>query len=714
MQYPPCRNPSCSSHGQSHPNCKCYNTLSEGGATEFCARDNAHESDCQYFADGGAAAPDWNSLSATPPSEAASTSEEPSWDSLSPTPPSTSDAPDWDSLKSPEEHFGSTEQMIKTGLEGAAEGILSKPASIWAETHLLGVDPKNIAAREEANPVTHGLAEAGGLTAGLITGTGEAGLIGKAAEAIPLIGKAGEAGMLAKLGTSFLKGAIQSGAIQGGDEIGDAMLGKGDPEAPVASALTHIGAAGLLGGAVGAGTGLFNLALGKATPLLNSVSQDEVNSFAAGIGSEVNPNLKINLASLGSDDAESFSPKAFKVGTLAHKVVKNYVARAAVDFLPYREIRDKFPEGYLGDVAAMYAADQITHKLGLPAIKYVNKNVVMPAIVKVISNGETDLGPTRQWVAAISKGAKKVSDGVDALFKSGTQQAVELQSSERDRAKLNDFISRGGLNDQLSTSQASGSQSSDVVPTSPMNPGFARGGDVSATAGSDSLASNFLNKSDALNTTDARTNSYNMSSSPDKNIIHQDQSGSIDAISKHWPEQGMMLGAAKTRVNNYLNSVRPLPNQPKLAFDSAPDTREQEKTYNRALDIALQPLSVLDKIKKGTLTPEHLVHLNQMYPEVVSHLQKKITDRITQAQLKGEKPTYQVRQGLSMLMGTPLSGEMTSTNIQAAQAVFMQQKQQAQQAAPTKNKKGTASLSKAADSFKTADQAAAARQQGGH
>jgi hypothetical protein len=102
-----------------------------------------------------------------------------------------------------------------------------------------------------------------------------------------------------------------------------------------------------------------------------------------------------------------------------------------------------------------------------------------------------------------------------------------------------------------------------------------------------------------------------------------------------------------------------------------------------------------------------------MYPEVNHFVQKRLTDRITKAQLDNEKPSYKVRQGLSMLLGTNLDSTLTPANMQAAQSVFAPQQAAAQQpSAPAgKSKKSTSSLTKVADQYKTGDQAAASRAQ---
>jgi hypothetical protein len=100
-----------------------------------------------------------------------------------------------------------------------------------------------------------------------------------------------------------------------------------------------------------------------------------------------------------------------------------------------------------------------------------------------------------------------------------------------------------------------------------------------------------------------------------------------------------------------------------------------------------------------------------MYPELLQTMQKKITDKIISSQLKGEKPHYGVRQGLSMLMATPLSGDLYPQNMQAIQATFRPPMPVPQAGQATKPKKNTSKLTKSDQSFLTSNQALASRQQ---
>jgi hypothetical protein len=166
-----------------------------------------------------------------------------------------------------------------------------------------------------------------------------------------------------------------------------------------------------------------------------------------------------------------------------------------------------------------------------------------------------------------------------------------------------------------------------------------------------------------------------------------------------------------------LNSLKPHDNIPKLAFDYDHDQTEANKSYERAIHIAAHPLSVLEEAKRGTIEPEHVVHLASMYPELKNAIDQKLTEHITEAQLAGKKPPYKTRQGISDVLGIPLSSEMTAENIRAAQATFQSQTPQSSSAGTegTQSKKPKtkrkSSLSKSDQSFLTGPQALVGRSQ---
>jgi hypothetical protein len=147
-------------------------------------------------------------------------------------------------------------------------------------------------------------------------------------------------------------------------------------------------------------------------------------------------------------------------------------------------------------------------------------------------------------------------------------------------------------------------------------------------------------------------------------------------------------------------------------FDNNPSQKQQQKNYEKAVQTAAHPLNVLSKIKKGTIVPEDIQHLNALYPEMTERLREKLTEKLVHMQISGKKPDYKVRQGLSLLLGAPLSSEMTPANIQAAQGVFRKAASQTQTAAGNAQpKKKLSAVSKSAQAYLLPEDAAASRQQ---
>lgn len=547
-----------------------------------------------------------------------------------------------------DEKYGSLPQQALTAVEGAGEGFAG-PLGPIIENELSsmgvpGLTKEDQAGRAETNPLTHGAAEAGGLYGGLATGVGEAGLIAKA---VPEFAAAG------KVGSAILKGALENGLIQSGSELSKAILGQGDPETPVASALAHIGAAGLFGGIT---SGVFKGTGASLRVIDNAKAGTKMQDFLAGIGDSVTPgkffpegSSPSKLYDMGKNFVGSLRDKAEGIATSA--AAAKAAAAAGPAFIPAYEAAKK---------AMAPAVEKILDR----PMTAATEKIVYPVVLKMLGTGETSgLFDAIDHASDISRGMSKINTAVGNMFKLGSQRVVDEVANDRDREKIKNFIEKGGVGQQIQEQVQKDAQA-------PEPQAFAEGGEV-------------------------------------KPVLQ----GS-DVISKHFPEQAMMMAAAKGRISNYLNSLRPQKNHAKLPYDRDPSHEMDEKKYHKAIDIAASPLSILNKVKDGSITPEELGHFTQMFPEMHSHLSKEMTKKISKQQIDEEQPHYKTRQGLSMFLGAPLDSSFTPANIMAAQNVFIQNRAAKSAAASGqgKTKKGTAKLGETSKQFLTADQAASNRQ----
>lgn len=237
--------------------------------------------------------------------------------------------------------FGTPVQQGITALEGVARGALSAPIAAAGEAVLSragvpGLSPAEQAGRQQANPWESGGTEALGLAGPAIASAGlssaaragleipeaittgakllaentQGGLLekaGKAAEPIAAamgIGGPG-AGVLGKIGSGIVRGAVENGLFQAGDEA--SKLINGDPTESVQSAIPHVGGAALIGGLLGGGAGAIS-SLWKATygaktgELLNAIASrvggiegvaaNPVTDLTSKLGFEVAPELQ--------------------------------------------------------------------------------------------------------------------------------------------------------------------------------------------------------------------------------------------------------------------------------------------------------------------------------------------------------------------------------------------------------------------------------------
>lgn len=176
----------------------------------------------------------------------------------------------------------------------------------------------------------------------------------------------------------------------------------------------------------------------------------------------------------------------------------------------------------------------------------------------------------------------------------------------------------------------------------------------------------------------------------------------------YMPEHAQMLSQAAATAVQHLDGMRP--NTAKRStLDAQPVASAADKaTYNRALDIAQQPLTVLKHIKDGTLAPTDVQTLRTLYPGLYKRMSDKLAEHMVDAASKGETIPYKTRLGLSLFMGHALDSTMLPQSILAAQPQPKLAPNPAQEAQQTSAKRSEA-LNRLAQEYRTQGQSAEAR-----
>lgn len=184
----------------------------------------------------------------------------------------------FDSMQDDGDKYSTTMQQVKAGLEGAAQGVLG-PVAPQIEKESLGVDPAAIRGRAEANPGIHSGSEIAGFTGSMLTGVGEAALLGEVGKGAKIAAGLGDVGEAASLGQRAAAGAISQAAematLSAGDEVSKMIVQ--DPDASAETAMANIGLSAALGGIAG---GVFS---GAVSPLWKATMGPKLDAALKGI-----------------------------------------------------------------------------------------------------------------------------------------------------------------------------------------------------------------------------------------------------------------------------------------------------------------------------------------------------------------------------------------------------------------------------------------------
>lgn len=137
-------------------------------------------------------------------------------------------------------------------------------------------------------------------------------------------------------------------------------------------------------------------------------------------------------------------------------------------------------------------------------------------------------------------------------------------------------------------------------------------------------------------------------------------------IGHYLPNQGTAVAQTAAMASNYLSALKPKISTGNPLDIPAPINTAAQVNYNRALDLAQQPLLALHHAKNGTLLPQDVQALQAMYPGLHSAIASNLQSKLIEHTAAGNVVPYNQRIGLNMLLGgTPLDGTMNPANMQA-------------------------------------------------
>ena len=136
------------------------------------------------------------------------------------------------------------------------------------------------------------------------------------------------------------------------------------------------------------------------------------------------------------------------------------------------------------------------------------------------------------------------------------------------------------------------------------------------------------------------------------------------------PELATAFEERLQRAVGYLEQHRPkVTRRPYSGRPPIVDPVEAAK-FERRYEAVVHPEMVLNRLKDGRLTVEHVEALREVYPKHYQALVDGIQEAMVEADEKGKAPSHNDRVKLSILLGQPLDASLEPSHLQAMGSVY--------------------------------------------
>lgn len=176
-------------------------------------------------------------------------------------------------------------------------------------------------------------------------------------------------------------------------------------------------------------------------------------------------------------------------------------------------------------------------------------------------------------------------------------------------------------------------------------------------------------------------------------------------VGHYLPDHATKMVEVAGGAANYLNSLRPGEDKAMPLDHALPPDPVKVAKFERALRIAADPISVMEDVKDGSVTPADLETLHNVAPGFYASMRQKVMDEVVNYKSEGEDIPYRTRLGLALFLGQPLDSTMTPQAIQMAQPMNPAPPPQMAQGGPKPTASGMQKLSKLGPSVATGTQA---------
>lgn len=135
------------------------------------------------------------------------------------------------------------------------------------------------------------------------------------------------------------------------------------------------------------------------------------------------------------------------------------------------------------------------------------------------------------------------------------------------------------------------------------------------------------------------------------------------------PNVAQSLKMTTSRALNYLHQALPKAQSEFIGDRDYEPSQTEQRQWLHKHEIINDPLSVLDHIRHGSLTPSHMDALSQVHPELLDQMKQKVMENMDPKRVK--KLPSSTKAALGLFMGSPVQAQSTPQAIMANQMTFL-------------------------------------------
>ncbi len=179
------------------------------------------------------------------------------------------------------------------------------------------------------------------------------------------------------------------------------------------------------------------------------------------------------------------------------------------------------------------------------------------------------------------------------------------------------------------------------------------------------------------------------------------------SLGHYLPDHSGQFAATVASAMNYFQQLKPKNTDMGPLSEPISPNKQNKEMYKRQLEIAQQPLTVLKRVKEGSLVKQDVTTLQTIYPKMYNEMVSKVGEELIN--LKSEKQKvhipYKRKLALSTFLGQPMDASLNGSSlVSIMKANAPQQPPQPQSKSKRPTGPAITQMSKNAEKYETATQ----------